>query len=165
MSVSPFMVYFAYQAIASTGQDLMLPEASARARAVPGIAAAVVIGILVAGHVVPVYDRVAFRLEYTYAHGGPDHPAAQEMFQAVRDRTRGDDVVAFFRARVMNLYTERRSLRLTWVDQITQRADWYAMQKDSTYAQALLSPEEGAELGWAVEWENDRWVLWRIPQP
>lgn len=163
MSVSPFMVYFAFQAIASTGRDLLLPDAPKRARAVPLIAAVAVMGVFVAGHVVPVYDRVAFRLEYPYAHGGPDHPAAQEMFQAVRDRTRGDDVVAFFRARAMNLYTERRSLQLTRADQITQRADWYAMQKNSTYSQALVSPEEGAELGWVVEWENDHWVLWRIP--
>jgi 4-amino-4-deoxy-L-arabinose transferase-like glycosyltransferase len=164
MSVSPFMIYFAYQAIASTGRDLLFPGASPRARAAPGIAAAVVIGVFIAGHVVPVYDRVSYRLEYTYAHGGPDHPAAQEMFQAVRDHTRGDAVVAFFRARAMNLYTERRSLQLTRVDQITQRADWYAMQKDSTYSQVLVSPEEGAEHGWTVEWENDHWVLWRIPR-
>jgi hypothetical protein len=71
--------------------------------------------------------------------------------------------VSFFRARAMNLYSERQSLQLTNTDHILARADWFVMEKNSTYVQVLLTDEEAADLGLALEWENDRFVLWRVP--
>jgi hypothetical protein len=85
------------------------------------------------------------------------------MFAEVRSRTRHDEVVSFFRARAMNLYSDRQSLQLTEADHILARADWYVMVKESTYVQVLLTEEDAADLGLTLEWENDRFVLWRVP--
>jgi hypothetical protein len=110
-----------------------------------------------------LYHRIEYRLGYDQAHWGPEDPVAQEMFEAVRSRTRRHDIVSFFRARAMALYTDRTSLQLTTIDHILDRADWYLMEKDSTYVQVLLSDEEAAEAGLVMEWENDKFVLWRVP--
>jgi hypothetical protein len=63
----------------------------------------------------------------------------------------------------MNLYSDRQSLQLTEADHILARADWYVMVKESTYVQVLLTEEDAADLGLTLEWENDRFVLWRVP--
>jgi hypothetical protein len=85
------------------------------------------------------------------------------MFAEVRSRTRHDEVVSFFRARAMNLYSDRQSLQLTRADHILARADWFVMVKASTYVQVLLTDKEAADLGLTLEWENDRFALWRVP--
>lgn len=165
MAITPFLAYFAYQGIASTIGDALSPSASKRARSIPGLLAVAFILLLTMGNASHLYDRTSYRIEYGgWTHWGPEDPAALDMFAAVRERTRRDEVLAFFRARAMNLYAERRTLQLTRVDHILARADWYVMEKDSTYSQVLLTAEEGAEAGLSVEWENDRFVLWRVPE-
>jgi hypothetical protein len=165
-SITPLLVYFAYQGIASTITDAAGPSAeswSKWTRMLPGAVAAAFLLIFVVGNAVDLYGKTQYRLVYDYVHWGPEDPAAAEMFEEVRSRTRRDEVVSFFRARAMNLYSERQSLQLTNTDHILARADWFVMEKDSTYVQVLLTDEEAADLGLALEWENDRFVLWRVP--
>ena len=40
---------------------------------------------------------------------GPETKNARQMFEFIRTKTKKDDVVVFFKPRVMNLYTGRRS--------------------------------------------------------
>jgi hypothetical protein len=87
------------------------------------------------------------------------------MFGEVRARTTPDDVVAFFRARAMSLYTDRTALQLTQTDQILQRANWYVMVKDSTYSQILLSDADASAAHLTKAWENASFVLWQVPDP
>ena len=108
--------------------------------------------------------RTALRLDYgNYVIWGPEDPSSKEMFAAVQEFTRGDDKVGFFRARAMNLYTDRQSVQLTTLPDILDKADYYAMAKDSTYSQKLLTDQEAADAGLTKVWENPQWVLWRVP--
>jgi hypothetical protein len=87
------------------------------------------------------------------------------MFEVVKQTTGPDDVVSFFRARLMTFYTDRRALQQTTLPEIMAKSDWYAMAKDSTYSQYLLTDAEAAAMGIAKEWENANFVLWKIPDP
>jgi hypothetical protein len=45
-----------------------------------------------------------------------------------------------------------------------ERGDWYAMVRNSDYLQTRLDdPALAAELGFVPVWENERYVLFRIP--
>lgn len=163
-SITPLLVYFAYQGIASTITDAVGSSADSRwMRWWPGALAAAFLLIFTVGNATDLYNKTMYRLDYDYAHWGPEHPSSTEMFEEVRSRTRHDEVISFFRARAMNLYSERQSLQLTNTGHILSRADWYVMVKQSTYVQVLLTDEQAADLGLTREWENDRFVLWRVP--
>lgn len=62
---------------------------------------------------------------------GPCRAESQEMFSFIRQKTAPDDVVAFFRPRVMCLYTQRKSLTLFGsFSDIAQKAQWYVVTLD-----------------------------------
>ena len=69
------------------------------------------------------------------------------MFDAVRATTDEDDVIGFFRARAMNLYSDRRSLQVTSLAHVLERTDYYVMATNSTYSQVLISDEEADAAG------------------
>jgi hypothetical protein len=76
-----------------------------------------------------------------------------------------DDVVAFFKVRVLTLYTDRRGVQSKDLEVIRQRADYFLMRRDSTFGQPLVSSTQGEALGWTVAWNDTEWVLWRLDQP
>jgi hypothetical protein len=104
-----------------------------------------------------------YHLRDTAVINGPTTPAALEMQQMVRQCTRGDDVVVFFRARAMSLLTERKSIQTGNIDQVMARGDWYVMNVGSTYSQPLVEDADAARLGLRKVWANAEWVLWLIP--
>ena len=95
---------------------------------------------------------------------GPTDPNVEEMWAAVRANTRADDVVAFFRSRAMTLETDRRSIQSGGLATILEAADYYAMEKGSSYSQPNVTDEQAAEAGMVKVWENTKFVLWQIPQ-
>ena len=96
---------------------------------------------------------------------GPTNPAVTPIFDAVEMFTRPDDVIVYFRARTMTLYTDRLAIQTTDIDRVRDRADFYAQQRGSTYYQPELSMEEAEELGFTMVWSNSEWILWRVPPP
>jgi hypothetical protein len=105
-----------------------------------------------------------YHREYEVVQWGPDAPAAQELFTAVETYTDARDVVVFFQARTMNLYTRRRAIQGNSIPMMVERGDWYAMSRDSDYIQTPLTDEQAAELGFDKVWENASFVLWKIPE-
>jgi hypothetical protein len=87
-----------------------------------------------------------------------------EMWAAVEQYTRADDVVAFFRSRAMTLQTDRRSIQSGGLETILDAADYYAMEKGSNYSQPDVSDDQAAEVGMVKVWENTKFVLWKIPR-
>lgn len=156
-SITPLLVYFAYQAVVFIADALPRPTAP--------ILAAALIAPLLATNLSAIWDRTEAALQYDATIWGPEFPTAKEMFAAVEEYTADDDVVAFFRARLMTFETDRRALQLTTFDEIATKADWYAMAKDSTYSQYLLTDEQAAEAGFVRRWENQNFVLWQVPRP
>ena len=94
---------------------------------------------------------------------GPADPNAIQMFDAVRATTDEDDVIGFFRARAMNLYSDRRSLQVTSLAHVLERTDYYVMATNSTYSQVLISDEEADAAGLEKVWENAFFIIWATP--
>jgi hypothetical protein len=94
---------------------------------------------------------------------GPTDPTVTPVFDAVARLTRPDDVIAFYRARTMTLYTDRRAIQTTLVDRISQRADYFAQQRGSDFYQPLLSEAQGRDLGYEIVWSDTHWILWEVP--
>ena len=160
-TITPLLLYFAYQALPAvaayvTSSNLKL----ARLAAIPS-ALAVAGLILINGR--DLKHSTEYHRVYDYTVNGPETVEATQMFTAVKTMTRGDDVILFFRARAMTLYTDRLAVQGSNLDQLLPRTDWYVMAKGSTYSQALLSDAEGAARGLAKAWENGSWVIWRVP--
>lgn len=163
-ALSPWVAYFALQAVpavASAVRGLRRAGPMFGARLV----AAVAIGCLAASNVPGLRNALAYHRVYTYIENGPDSVDAVDMFANVRTRTRPNDIILFFRARSMMLYTGRRSVQNSDVKRMSGIADWYVMAKNSTYGQQLVTPEAAPALGLSLAWENAEWVLWRFAVP
>jgi hypothetical protein len=110
-----------------------------------------------------VASNSRYHFDYAYIVNGPETPAAQEMFAAVKGLTRADDVILFFRSRAMTFYTDRRATMGVDLELLLPQSDWYVMEKNGTYVQKLLTDDEAAAYGLTKTWENEGWVLWRVP--
>ncbi len=161
LTITPLLGYFAYQALVTITQ-LATSGNPALTRATSVLPALAVAG-LVALNARDLAHSTRYHLDYHYISHGPESPDAQQMFAAVRDLTREDDVILFFRARAMTLYADRRAIMGANLDQVLKRADWYVMAKDSTYSQALLTDQEATARRLTKKWENSGWVIWRVP--
>jgi hypothetical protein len=158
-TVAPIAGYFAFQSLPTLARSLTDRVIAAR------IATALVVigGVMLLVQNARGFEHATrYHLTYRYTQEGPATKNAQDMFAEVRRATASSDVVAFFRARALALYTDRRTLQLTQVDQIVHRANWYVMVKDSTYSQALLTDQQAAEAHLVKVWENGEYVLWRV---
>ena len=158
MPITPFALYFAAQALSA----VPLPRRSGRWLAAAALAALVVV------HAARLPDPI-HSVQQSRRNGavtdGPEAPYAKAAFDAVRTHTHMDDVVAFFKVRVLTLYTDRRGVQSKDLDIIRQRADYFLMRRDSTFGQPLVSGTQGTALGWTVAWQDTEWVLWKLDQP
>ena len=93
---------------------------------------------------------------------GPTDPRVTPVFAAVMTHTRPDDIIAFYRARTMTLYTDRRTIQSTLVERIRQRADYFAQQRGSDFYQPRLTEDQGRQLGFEIVWSDDLWILWKV---
>lgn len=163
LSVIPFITYYAYQLLPTLAANATAGAAATLAAVRVGKAVAVVaMGVLLVTNGRAAFHATRYHVTYRYTNPGPSTAAAQQMFGEVRTRTSPEDVIGFFRARAMSLYTERRALQLTQVAQISERADWYVMVKGSSYSQALLTDADAAAAGLTDVWENTDFVLWQV---
>jgi hypothetical protein len=156
LAVTPFGLYFIVQALAAIPMP-RLPAAS------------VATATMVALSLVHLTDlpKAASDVRRANAAGvidGPESPYAQAGFAAIRTYTHQDDVVAFFKARAMTLYTNRRAVQSSDLTILRQRADYFLMRRGSTGSQPLVAEAEGATMGWSIVWQDDSWVLWRLPR-
>jgi hypothetical protein len=93
---------------------------------------------------------------------GPTDPRVTPVFNAVSRLTRPDDIIAFYRARTMTLYTDRRAIQTPLVERISQRADYFAQLRGSDFYQPRMTEAQGRALGWEKVWSDDHWILWRV---
>lgn len=160
-TITPFLFYFAYQALPTMAT--FVTQGSRLVVRVCSIAPALAVFGLVTLNARDTAQATDYHLEYHYIVHGPESPDAQQMFTAVQGLTRAEDVILFFRARAMTLYTDRRSIMGANLEQLLPRSDWYVMAKESTYSQKLLTDAEAAAYGLTKTWENEWWVMWRVP--
>jgi hypothetical protein len=167
LAVTPIAVYFAAQAILALAHRLRL-RGPARFGASP--AQLLVCGVFLAlatVHAGQLADPIAATRRFNddgQVEDGPLRPYAIQAFDAVRQHTRAGDVVAFFKARSMTFFTDRRAIQSSDLDIVLQRADYFLMRRNSTFSQPLVSDSEAADLRLTNVWSSDEWVLWRIPR-
>jgi hypothetical protein len=99
--------------------------------------------------------------------GATQRGPAQEQYQVAMDAidkyTRPDDIVVYYRARTATLYTGRRALQTTSLNNMVADGDWFMQNKKDNYSQVVATPEQLTAAGFELVWENDDWRLWRIP--
>jgi hypothetical protein len=96
---------------------------------------------------------------------GPTNPKIEPAFEMVEEHTRPDDIIVFYRARTLTLYTDRRALQLgtTAISTMTELGDYFMQNKQSNYSQPVATPAELEALGYEIVAEDTYWRLWRIP--
>ena len=134
-----------------------------RHRLIP-LAALALFAIPLAQHASDTVRTLDYHRAYEYTHWGPDDPAVIDLFDAVERLTDQRDVVVFFQARSMNLFTGRLAIQGNNEQMMVERGDWYAQERDSDYIQTPLTLERAGELGFEAVWSNSRFILWRIPE-
>ncbi len=107
-------------------------------------------------------SSLRYHVDYDYVHWGPEDPAVAELFDAITRLTDERDVVVFFQARSMNLFTHRRAIQGNNVDMMVDRGDWYAQEIGSDYIQSPLTESEAASIGFRESWRNSKFILWQI---
>ena len=159
--VLPWVLYFACLPVLEAVRAVV----GRRARLVPAIAALPFVFVLaVHAAVLPGDVRDAHRFDAAgRIQVGPTHPDFVPIYEAVKKYTRPTDVVAFFRARTMTLLTDRPTIQSGRIERIISTSDFFAQRRNSDYVQPKFSESEGLDLGLEVVWEDDMWVLWRIP--
>lgn len=161
--VTPWVVYFVtVAAIAGAGWVL------ARRVRLAGVVALVPVLVLIAAHLVVLPGDMRDVDEFNSAgrvQSGPSNPTVAPVFQAVNELTPPDAIVAYYRARTMTLMTDRRSFQTKQLDRIEARADYYAERRNSTYWQPSLTPSQAKAAGFEEVWSDQRWILWRLPDP
>jgi hypothetical protein len=161
--VTPWVVFFATIALLSlAGWVLTRHRRGATALALAPL------GLLVVAHLVVLPGDISDAQQFNDAgrvQSGPSNPTVAPIFDAVNTLTPPDAIVAYFRARTMTLMTDRRSFQTKSLERIAQRADYYAERRNSTYWQPELSPQAAGAAGFEEVWSNERWILWRLPDP
>jgi hypothetical protein len=154
MAITPFAVYFAAQAVAA----IPLPR-----NAAPWLATAALALVTVA-HLTELPSSVRAAQDAN-APGEPGGPAAgyvQQAFAAVRRYTHQDDVVAFFKVRTLTLYTDRRGVQSDDLEIVRQRADYILLLKFNNPG-PMVEQADAQAMQWQTVWEDDDWVLYRLP--
>ena len=64
---------------------------------------------------------------------------------------------------VLTFYTDRRGVQSSDLDILRQRAEYFMMRRGSNFSQPMVSDTAAAEMGWMAVWQDDNWVLWRLP--
>jgi hypothetical protein len=165
--VTPWVLYFATVALLTLVAWLLarrtVPSRIAR---LATLVALVPLAALVVAHLVVLPGDISEARAYNEAgrvQSGPANPVVAPIFEAVNSLTPPDAIVAYFRARTMTLLTDRRSFQTKDLDKITERADYYAERRNSTYWQPKLDAATARAAGFEEVWSDQRWILWRIP--
>ena len=95
---------------------------------------------------------------------GPAMEQNQIAMEAIEKYTRPDDIVVYYRARTATLYTGRRALQTTSLNNMVANGDWFMQNKKDNYSQVVATPEQLSAAGFELVWEDDDWRLWRIPE-
>ncbi len=162
MAVTPFVVYFAAQALVALAR--LVPG---RVRVVAPLAVAALVSVGTVVHVTKLPDALSQVADFDDSGRVVDGPFADYAvagFEAIRHYTHQDDVVGFFKARSMTLFTNRRAVQSSDLQVMRERADYFLMRRNSDYSQPLVTDAQAATMGWTSVWTSDQWVLWRLPR-
>ena len=117
--ITPWVLYFASVAVAAAVAIVW----GHRDRRLVSVFAAVPLLYLVAVHAAVLPGDIGDTRDFNRTSQqpfGPTDPRVTPVVDAVERLTRPDDIIAFYRARTMTLYTDRRAFQTTLIDRITR---------------------------------------------
>ena len=84
---------------------------------------------------------------------GPNRSDAVEMFAAVRSHTTEEDVVGFFKARSMMLYTDRRAVQINEADPLNPGSEFdvLVVRRTEVDEEDRVAIDRDYEIGWSNE--------------
>jgi hypothetical protein len=162
--ILPWVLYFAAVAVIAAVELLLRPRERRWAPAAAVVPLLFVVGV----HLKDLPDQINAAQDFNRGGRqqiGPTDPTFAPVFAAVEQYTEPDAVVVFFRARLMTLYTDRRTIQTTSLDVALRTGDYYAQQRYTDYSQPPLTPAEAVTMGFVEVWSDAEWILWRIPDP
>jgi len=162
--ILPWILYFAAVAVIALVELLLRPRERRFAVASAGVPLLLLVGV----HLTALPDDISAAQRFNEGGRqqiGPTDPTYPAIFAAVDVHTPPDAVVVFFRARLMTLYTDRRTIQTTSLDVALRNGDYYAQQRFTDYSQPPVTPAEAAALGFVEVWSDATWILWRLPDP
>ena len=160
--ITPWVLYFAAAAVVACVSLIVRP------RRLAAVVAAVPMLYLVTVHLAVLPGDIADARDFNAAgrqQVGPTDPTITPIFDAVERYTAPTDVITYFRARTMTLYTDRLAIQTTNMDRVLQRSDYFAQMRFSDYYQPDITEDEAEELGLVEVWSDRKWILWRLPEP
>lgn len=163
--VVPWVLYFGTSAVLAIVSVVRRWWTGAWARRIVLAVAMVPLFVLLGVHANKLPSRVSAAQDFNRAgriQVGPAHPNYVPIYAAVSKYTRGDDVIAFFRARTMTLLTDRRAIQTTNIDRIEQYADYFAMQRWSDFYEPPIDELEAVRRGYEAVWQDENWILWDL---
>ena len=93
---------------------------------------------------------------------GPTNPRNEPVYDAILKNTHFDDIILYYRARTLTLYTDRRAYQTTSVNNLW-KCDYFMQSLRSDYSQPRITGPELIQRGFTMVWANDDWRLWRCP--
>lgn len=158
VSIAPMLVLLGLVAVFAAGR--LLPW-----RHTATVLVTVVVALLAIGNVIQARSRLDTATAFAEANSiewGPTHPDAVEMFEAVRQFTELDEIVAAPKARAMTLETGRLAVQVDEYRPIPENVALAIVvaERDTDFADELSEPSSG----YSAVWENARFILFE-PRP
>ncbi|CAN5518574.1 hypothetical protein BH24ACT5_BH24ACT5_26900 [soil metagenome] len=164
--VTPLVVYFVTMLVLEIVRFVIRHQDRVAWRQAAFIGAAVPLLYLTAVHTWSVKDKVADAHEFNdegRVLSGPTNPKVADAFPAVLANTRPDDIIVYYRARTMTLYTDRRALQTNSFAKMAGLGDYFMQNLNSDYSQPTVTETQLLNAGFDLVWDDDNWRLWRIP--
>ena len=165
--VTPWVAYFATMLIVTY---VKLVVARLRPRGIPIAAkrallvAAVLPALWVTGvHLWSIPSRLDAARSFNNSgatQSGPTNPRNVPVYDAILKNTHIDDVILYYRARTLTLYTDRRAYQTTSVNNLW-KCDYFMQSLRSDYSQPVISSEALIDRKFTIVWENPDWRLWK----
>jgi signal transduction histidine kinase len=168
--VTPFIVLFVTMLLVAAATEIVSvvrPRPKWFQRAAFGLALAPAMWLTTI-HIWSIPSRIDSARRYNDSgavQSGPTNPRVTPAFEIVEDNTRPDDIIVYYRARTMTLYTDRRTLQLSTsaIPTMTRTADYFMQNRRSDYSQPVATDSELEALGYEVVYDDPNWRLWRVP--
>jgi 4-amino-4-deoxy-L-arabinose transferase-like glycosyltransferase len=94
---------------------------------------------------------------------GPYEESSRELFSFVDMQTEAGAVMVFFKPRVLNLFTERKSIRIRYFDEIMEgKGDYLIFSKDESFGQVNRTEVDNHSQYLQPVFENSDFMMYKI---
>ena len=154
----PFYLYFVFMGLRVLQQALAGPERKPRPELVTVFT--VVLGVL---FIYTSTHRAVNNFPERKMAEGPYTPASKEIFAYLEEGTEPQEIIVFFKPRVLSFMVPRQSLRVTNLEELKEgKGDYLLYYKPLDFGQVLGKEYEELQRQLPPVFENDEYVLYKL---